>query len=293
MVVPFGPCGQALGAAARTEGVAELGDGENAFAPELARSLSVRWERRLRSSFSTALFPASVVEPTLRTMPVENRVWRRWCGQQGDDLKNLPVHGARQCGGLHRKCRPFLTVHDFRHAGLSAQGLRECNRLERCQHLVRTRQLVDRPQSGSEQVGTIAPSCRIRWTSAMSASQPCARTVSPTANCHDAFSHRPGPGNAMSGSTAWDGQFPDALPAVGFLPRRGPYRVFGAGRKTPPSDSRRHLVGQARNASSRRDVTTVALSRAKSEVAAASNWPSKRSFIHPESVPSVKRRHAS
>ena len=76
VVVPFGPCGQALGTSSRTEGVAELGHGEDAFVSVSCPFLPGQIGEEAEIVFTDRVLPAPVMEPAFWTMPVDNRVRR-------------------------------------------------------------------------------------------------------------------------------------------------------------------------------------------------------------------------
>ena len=76
VVVPFGPFGQALGTPARTEGVCQLGYGENAFASVLCPFIPGQIGEEAEFVFPDCVLPAPVMEPALGSMPVDNRVRR-------------------------------------------------------------------------------------------------------------------------------------------------------------------------------------------------------------------------
>ena len=165
------------------------------------------------------------------------------------------MHCARQRGGIHRNRRRFLAVHNFRHAGLRTQRLGEGNRLERSHGFVGSRQPVVRRESDRHESA---------WSS---------RLRNPL-DQRDL-------GLPSLGSYGFAYGEPPRLvfPQTGFRRRRALFPSLGklasehsrAG-KIPPSrrpmrsiryplgvplGQQWHLTGQARNASSKRDVTTL------------------------------------
>ena len=120
MVVPFGPCGQALGTSARTECVCQLGHCEDAFASVPCPFLPSQIGEEAEIVFADCVLSASVMEPALRTMPVENRIiagseigglgWRSATGHQ-ETVKSL-LHCGHWTSAISRK-RPLNRGHRF------------------------------------------------------------------------------------------------------------------------------------------------------------------------------------
>ncbi len=101
-----------------------------------------------------------------------------------------------------------------------------------------------------------APECVIRWISVISASQLSVRTVLPMAKRQDSCFQLLGSADAMSGPASWDvsfrkfsSRYDSSLAAA--------HAEYSVPAGTSPLDSRWHLTGQARNASSKRDVTML------------------------------------
>src|SRR5258708_12495076 len=110
MVVLFRPCSQAFGPSARTEGVCQLGHGENAFASVPRPFLAGQTRKEAEIVRLDGVPSATVMELALGTMPVENSVRWRCGGNQGRGLRNFLLHPPRQPRNLPRNPRLFPPV---------------------------------------------------------------------------------------------------------------------------------------------------------------------------------------
>src|ERR1700687_1866977 len=172
----------------------------------LARSFPVRLERRLRSSLSTASFPHRSWYPhfgqcRLRTATggesadSSDSAWETFLCTAGDNAAAFTeiVAGLSPCTIF---AMPVFVPHALARAIASnaAMVLSETDSL-----------LSAATRTGTNWEG--APVCGTRWISAISASQPSARTVLVTRNRQDSCFQRPGSADAVPVPVSWEVSF--------------------------------------------------------------------------------------
>ena len=103
----------------RTEGVGELGDGEDAFATECLALLRAHAGQETQIVLLNCDLPATGLKFAFGAMTVQDKLGRRGACKQCDESLDAFPHFVGQGRRLHNECGVVVAVNDFAEANFA------------------------------------------------------------------------------------------------------------------------------------------------------------------------------
>ena len=146
-----------LGAAARSERIGELRDGEDAFVAEFLAFLCAHACKQAKVVLFNRNFSAACLEFTLGAVPVQNEIRRSRTRQQRGDFGEPFPYFAGQGRDLDLQCGITIAVNDLANGNLTPQHHRKRKGVEGQQQAVVLVELVEEYETDRDELGRLAP----------------------------------------------------------------------------------------------------------------------------------------